>query len=58
MKAVIHYFSATGNTARAAGLVEERLKEAGLPLTPWEKPRENVDIWRKYGREVLNASAR
>ena len=38
--------------------VEARLKEANLPLTPWEKPRENVDVWRKYGREVLNAAVR
>ena len=39
MKAVIHYYSATGNTARAAGLVEERLKAAG-----WEVAMASIAV--------------
>ena len=37
MKAVLHFFSGTGNTARAVGIVAARLEAAG-----WEVARQAI----------------
>jgi len=36
---------------------EHSLKERGLPLRVWHSPKENPEIWRRYGETLLNAAS-
>lgn len=35
------------------GRVEDKLRNSGLPVEFWQSPRENPDVWRKYGQLIL-----